>query len=99
MNQVRPERVVLPMPPIGQDLRFRSFAEQLSVEEVTAEPAVADEVERSSGDSANPPLPWGARRDVGRAGGGAGLTPVLEDLGVAHGLLPSGATPGFCRYG
>ena len=38
----------------GQDLRFKSCGEQHGVEELIAEPAVVDKVERSSYDSANP---------------------------------------------
>ena len=51
---MRPERVVLPAPAIGQDLSFWGCGEQLSVEELIPEPAVVDEVERSSYDSAKP---------------------------------------------
>ena len=53
-GRVRPERVVLPAPTIGQDLRLRSCGEQLGVQELTPESAVVDEVERSSYDSAKP---------------------------------------------
>jgi hypothetical protein len=38
---------------IGQDLSLRSCGEQLRIEELIAEPAVVDEVKRSSYDSAN----------------------------------------------
>jgi hypothetical protein len=48
------ERVVLPAPAIGQDLRLRSCGEQLGVEELIQEPAVADEIERNSNDYAKP---------------------------------------------
>ena len=65
---MRPECVVLPAPTIGQDLRLRSGGKQLSVEELIPEPAI--ERFRES------VLPGGSRRDVRRAGGGAGLTPV-----------------------
>jgi len=51
---VRPERVVLPAPAIGQDLSFWGCGEQLGVEELIPEPAVVDEVEQSSYDSAKP---------------------------------------------
>ncbi len=63
-----PERVVLPAPAIGQDLRLGSCGEQLGVEELIPEAAVKGFRESV--------LPWGSRRDVGRAGGGAGLAPV-----------------------
>jgi hypothetical protein len=67
-GRVRPERVVLPTPTIGQDLRLRSCGKELGVEELISEPAI----ERFC-DSV---LPVGSRRDLGRAsGGGAGLTP------------------------
>ena len=69
------------MQAISQDLRLESCGEQLSVEEFISEPAV--ERFRES------VLPWRAWLDVGRAGGGAGLTPVPEGLGVAFGLLRS----------
>ena len=72
-GRVRPERVVLPAPTIGQDLRLRSCGNQLGVEELIPEPAI--ERFRES------VLPGGSRGDVGRAGGGAGLTPVPEGLG------------------
>lgn len=49
-----PESVALAAPTIGQDLRLRGCGEQLSVEELIPESAVADEVERSSYDSAKP---------------------------------------------
>jgi len=39
---VRPEWVVLPAATISQDLRFRSGGEQLGVEELIAEPAIAE---------------------------------------------------------
>jgi len=51
---MRPEGVVLPAPPVGQDLGLRSCCEQLGVEELIPEAAVVDEVERSSYDSAQP---------------------------------------------
>jgi hypothetical protein len=51
---VGPEGVVLPAPAIGQDLGLRSCGEQLGIEELISEPAVVDEVERSSYDSAKP---------------------------------------------
>ena len=51
---MRPECVVLPAPAISEELRLRSGGEQLGVEELIAEPAVVDAVERSSYDSAKP---------------------------------------------
>ena len=66
---VRPERVVLPAPAIGQVLQLWSYGEQLVVEELIPEPAV-----ERLGESV---LPWGSRRDVGRAGRVAALTSVL----------------------
>jgi len=51
---VRPERVELPAPAVGQDLGLRSRVEQLGVEELIPEPGVVDEVERISYDSAKP---------------------------------------------
>ena len=39
-GRVRPDRVVLPVPTIGQDLRLRSCGEQLGVEEFIPEPAI-----------------------------------------------------------
>lgn len=53
-GRMRPECVVLPAPAIGQALGFRHRGEQLGVEEFIPEPAVVDEVERSSYDSAKP---------------------------------------------
>jgi len=70
---MRPERVVLPAPAISQELSFWSRGEQLGVEELIPEPSV----ERLG----KAVLPWGSRRDVGRAGGGAGFTPVPQGLG------------------
>ena len=51
---MRPESVVLPPPAISEELSLRSRGEQLRVEELIPEPAVVDEVERSSYDSAKP---------------------------------------------
>ena len=65
---MRPERVVLPAPTIGQDLRLRSCGNQLGVEELIPEPAI----ERLG----KAVLPRGSWLDVSRAGGAAGLTPV-----------------------
>ena len=39
-RRVRPDRVVLPAPTIGQDLRLKSCGEQLGVEEFIPEPAI-----------------------------------------------------------
>jgi len=63
-----PERVVLPAPVISQELGLGSCGEKLGVEELIPEPSV--ELFRES------VLPGGSRRDVGRAGGVAGLAPV-----------------------
>jgi len=63
-----PERVVLPAPAIGQDLRLRSCGEQRSVEELIPESAV----ERLG----KAVLPRGSWLDVGRAGGAADLAPA-----------------------
>lgn len=49
-SRMQPERVVLPNPTIGQDLRLQSCGEQLSIEELIAESAIVDEVEQSSYD-------------------------------------------------
>ena len=57
-----------PAPTIGQALGLRHRGEQLSVEELIVEPAI--ERFRES------VLPGGSWRDISRAGGGAGLTPV-----------------------
>jgi len=51
---MRPECVVLPAPAIGQALGLCHGGEQLGIEEFIPEPAVVDEVERSSYDSAKP---------------------------------------------
>ena len=48
-----PEVVVLPAPAIGQALGLCHGGEQLGIEEFIPEPAVVDEVERSSYDSTN----------------------------------------------
>jgi len=58
---------------IRQDLRFRSRGDKFDVEDLIAEAAV----ERLG----KAVLPGGSRRDVGRVGGGAGLTPVPSSLG------------------
>ena len=65
---MRPECVVLPAPSISQELSLGSRGEQLGVEELIPEPAI--ERFRES------VLPGRSRCDLGRAGGGAGLTPV-----------------------
>jgi len=67
------ESVALPAPAIGQDLRIWGCGEQLSVEELIPEPSV--------GGFRESVLPGRSRRDVGRAGGCAGLTPVPYSLG------------------
>lgn len=51
---MRPEGVALPAPAIDQALHFRHRDEKLGVQEFIPEPAVVDEVERSSYDSAKP---------------------------------------------
>jgi hypothetical protein len=53
-GRVRPEGVALGAPTISQDLGLRSCGEWLGVEELIPEPAVVDEVERSSYDAAKP---------------------------------------------
>ena len=63
-----PERVVLPVPAISQELGLGSRGEQLSVEELIPEAAV----ERLG----KTVLPGGSGLDVRRAGGAAGLAPV-----------------------
>lgn len=73
------------MPAIGQDLRFRSFAEQLSVEDQPRNRLV-DEVERAQAIRHTHLSHWG-QRDVGRTGDAAGLAPVSEGQGVALGLF------------
>ena len=62
------ESVVLPSPTIFQDLRLLGCDEQLSVEPLIPEEAVEGFHESI--------LPWRSRRDVGRAGYCAGLSPV-----------------------
>jgi hypothetical protein len=63
-----PERVVLQAPAISQELSLGSHGEQLGVEELIPEAAI--ERFRES------VLPGRSRRDLGRAGGCAGLAPV-----------------------
>jgi hypothetical protein len=74
---VRSERTcVWRWPPIGQDLRLRGCAEQLSVEELIPESAV----ERLG----KAVLPLGTWLDVIRTGGGAGRIAVPLSLANEH---------------
>lgn len=70
---MRPDCVVLPAPAIGQGLSLRSCGEQLGIGELIPEAAI-----EWLGKAV---LPWRSWRDVDRAGGGSGLTPVQLNLG------------------
>jgi len=67
-RRMRSVGVVLDSGLFSQQLGFLQRGEQLGVQEFIPEPAV-ERVGKAV-------LPWGSRRYVARAGGGAGLTPV-----------------------
>jgi hypothetical protein len=92
---VRPERAVLPVPAIGQYLRFRSFAEQLSVEDLPRNRLV-DEVERAQAIRHTHLSHWG-QRDVGRTGDAAGAGEAhLGDPALSLRRADPGAMAEFC---